>query len=177
MILKGWSFWGRFFYDKKALGEIINLSQLKDLFLSIQKIFKPLRLDQRTSSYGHTKFLNPPPPTHTHTHTYCQLEKLWCMVTGSFSIHHLGEQELLQHSAVSKHSHMLQLWVKTGHCTSLCHSHLVQWLTMGSLHQLNHNKAMDEVGTDPGWIEDRATRVEEDKTHNIVPNMSFFVDL
>ncbi len=115
--------------------------------------------------------------THTHTHTYCQFEKLWCMIASSFSIHHLSQQELLKHGTMSKHAHMLQLWVKTRHSTSLGDCYFVKWLAMSALNQLNNNIAVDEIRANPRWVENSATRIQEHETNDVVSNMTLFVDL
>lgn len=99
------------------------------------------------------------------------------MVTRSLSINHLCQQELLQSLAVSKDTGMLQLWCEAGNSAAFGDGDLVQRLSMGSQDSLDNDVTMDEVGTDPRWIEDSVGVVKEHKADNVVANVTLFVHL
>ena len=56
-------------------------------------------------------------------------------------------------------------------------THLVQRLSACSGDVLDHNVAVDEIGTDPRGVEDCSWLVEEHNTHHVVANVSLLVYL
>ena len=99
------------------------------------------------------------------------------MVACPLPVDHLGEQELLECLAVGKHAGVLELWGKGRHGAPLGHGDLVEGLAVSPNHTLDNHIAVDEVGTDPGRIEDRVGIVEEHDTDNVVANVTLLVDL
>ena len=55
--------------------------------------------------------------------------------------------------------------------------HLIEGLSTCPSYVLDYNVAVDEVGADPGWVEDRPGPVEEDHAHHVVANVTLLVHL
>ncbi len=56
-------------------------------------------------------------------------------------------------------------------------AYLIQWLAVGPHYMLYYNIAMDEVGADPGRVEDSVPVLQEHKAHNIIANVPLLVHL
>ena len=64
-----------------------------------------------------------------------------------------------------------------GHLCDSCRLYLVEGLAVCSRDMLDHDIAVDEVGTDPGGVKDNPGLLEKHHTHHVVTYMTLLVHL
>ena len=112
----------------------------------------------------------------THPHTLCR-HTCACMYTCKKmqkNDAHTHTHTTTTHTHTHTHNH---------HTHTHTHTHLgrdtylVHWLAVSHNGVLNNHVTMDEVGANPGRIEDSLRIVQENNTYNVISNVPLLIDL